>query len=242
MGGAMKALLTIRLQRLVASWRAGLLAHRDFRLMWLSSTVTSFGGQITMLTLPLTAVILLDAKPTQMGTLVALEALPFSLFSLHAGVLIDRVRKLPIILVCEAVICLALLTVPVAALLDVLSMPLLYGVGFVLGTVFVFVGSAAQVYLTQLAGRERLIAANSLFIGAESTARLTGPGLAGLLIQWLSAPLAIFFDCLTFVAPLLLLTRIRHVEPRPVPTDDASVGPRSAKGSPWCSGIRSCGR
>ena len=219
----MKAMMKNRWQRLLALWRAGLLAHRDFRLMWLSSTVTSFGGQITMLALPLTAVVMLDATPAQMGTLVGLEALPFSLFSLHAGVLIDRVRKLPIILVCEAVICLALGAVPLAALIDVLSMPLLYVVGFVLGTVFVFVGSAAQVYLTQLAGRERLIEANSLFIGAESTARLTGPGLAGLLIQWLSAPLAIFFDCLTFVASLLLLTRMRHVEPQPVKAEDASV-------------------
>ena len=63
---------------LLALWRAGLLAHRDFRLMWLSSTVTSFGGQITMLALPLTAVLLLDATPHQMGLMVALEALPFT--------------------------------------------------------------------------------------------------------------------------------------------------------------------
>jgi MFS family permease len=219
----MKAILTNRLHRLLALWRAGLLAHRDFRLMWLSSTATSFGGQITMLALPLTAVVMLDATPAQMGWLVGLEALPFSLFSLHAGVLIDRVRKLPIILVCELVICVALLTIPVSALVGRLSMPLLYVVGFVLGTVFVFVGSAAQVYLTQLAGRERLIEANSLFIGAESTARLTGPGFAGLLIQWLSAPLAIFFDCLTFVASLLLLMRIRNDESRPAKAKNPSI-------------------
>ena len=211
-------------QKLFTLWRGGLLAHRDFRLMWLSSTVTSFGGQVTMLALPLTAVLMLDATPGQMGILVALEALPFSLFSLHAGVLIDRVRKLPIILVCEVAICLALGAVPIATLTGRLSMPLMYVVGFVLGTVFVFVGSAAQVYLTQLAGRERLIEANSLFIASESTARLTGPGLAGLLIQWLSAPLAIFFDCLTFVASLLFLVRIRHVEPRPAVRVDSSVG------------------
>ena len=211
------------MQRLLALWRAGLLAHRDFRLMWLSSTVTSFGGQITMLALPLTAVVLLDATPRQMGTLVGLEALPFTLFSLHAGVLIDRVRKLPIILICEATLCLALFVVPAAAWLGVLSMPLLYVVGMVLGTVFVFIGSAFQVYLTQIAGRERLIAANSLFIGAESTARLTGPGLAGLLIQWLGAPFAILFDCMTFVVSLSLLTRIRNAEARPFTAKDASV-------------------
>ena len=213
-----------------AAWRESLLAHRDFRLMWLSSTVTSFGGQVTMLALPLTAVLLLDATPTQMGTLVALEALPFSLFSLHAGVLIDRLRKRPILVVCEAVICLALLAVPVAAFFDRLSMPLLYAIGFVLGTVFVVAGSAGQVYLTQIAGRDRLIAANSLFIGAESTARLTGPGLAGLLIQSLGAPMAILFDCATFVASLFFLTRMRHVEPRPVVAKDARIGAEIREG------------
>ena len=164
----MNGILKDRWQRLVALWRSGLLAHRDFRLMWLASTATSFGGQITMLALPLTAVVMLDASPAQMGMLVGLEALPFTLFSLHAGVLIDRARKLPIMLICDVVICLALLAVPLASLTGFLSMPLLYGVGFVLGIVFVFVGTASQVYLTQLAGRERLIAANSLFIGTES--------------------------------------------------------------------------
>ena len=212
------------MQRFLALWHAGLLAHRDFRLMWLSSSVTSFGGQITMLALPLTAITMLDATPRQMGMLVALEALPFSLFSLHAGVLIDRVRKLPIMLICEAVICLALLAIPVASWLGVLTMPLMYAVGFILGTVFVVVGSAAQVYLTQMAGRNRLIEANSLFIASESTARLTGPGLAGLLIQWLTAPIAILFDCISFVVSLTLLMRIRHVEALPAKSSDASIG------------------
>lgn len=211
-------------QRVLALGRAGLLAHRDFRLMWLSSSVTSFGGQITMLALPLTAITMLDATPRQMGVLVALEALPFTLFSLHAGVLIDRLRKLPIMLVCEALLCAALFAVPAAAWLGVLSMPLMYAVGFILGTVFVFVGSAAQVYLTQIAGRGRLIAANSLFIASESAARLTGPGLAGALIQWLTAPVAILFDCMSFVVSLLLLARIRHVEPRPQKIGGASMG------------------
>ena len=204
-----------RRTRLIALWRDGLLARRDFRLMWLGSTATSFGGQITMLALPLTAVLMLDASPRQMGLLVALEALPFSLFSLHAGVYIDRMRKRPILIAGEVVIGLALLTIPLAAALGWLSMTLLYGVGFVLGSAFVVVGSAAQVYLTQIAGRERLIEANSLFIASESTARLTGPGLAGLLIQWLSAPIAILFDCITFAVSFLCLTRMRDVETKP---------------------------
>ena len=200
---------------LVAVWRRGLLGHRDFRWMWLSATTTSFGGQITMLALPLTAVTLLDATPSQMGVLVALEAVPFTLFSLHVGVFIDRVKKLPVIMACEAAIGLTLFAVPLAAWLGMLSMTVMYSVGFLLGTAFVVVGTASQVFLTQLAGRDRLIEANSLFVASDSAARLTGPGLAGLLIQWLSAPFAIVADCLGFVASFLFLMRIRLVEAAP---------------------------
>src|SRR6266853_851295 len=73
----------------------GLWLSRDFRRLWASLTITSFGAQITNLALPLTAALLLRASPMQMGILIALETLPFALFSLHAGVLLDRVRKLP---------------------------------------------------------------------------------------------------------------------------------------------------
>jgi Na+/melibiose symporter-like transporter len=88
-------------------------------------------------------------------------------------------------------------------------MAVLYGVGFLLGTAFVVVGTAGQVFLTHLAGRARLIEANSLFTASESAARLSGPGVAGALIQWLGAPYAILADCAGFVASLLMLTRIR---------------------------------
>ena len=200
---------------LVAVWRSGLLGHCDFRWMWLSATTTSFGGQVTILALPLTAVTLLDASPSQMGVLVALEAVPFTLFSLHVGVFIDRVRKLPVLVACEAAIGLTLFVVPLAAWFGVLSMAVMYGVGFLLGTAFVVVGTASQVFLTQLAGRDRLIEANSLFVASDSVARLTGPGLAGLMIQWLSAPFAIVVDCIGFVVSFVFLTRIRVVEAAP---------------------------
>lgn len=203
--------------------RVGLLADRDFRLLWLSSSATSFGSQVTLLALPLTAVTMLDATPAQMGVLAGLEALPFSLFSLHAGVMIDRMKKLPIIVACEAAICLTLAAVPIAAWLGALTMTLMYVVGFLLGVVFVIVGSASQVYLTQVAGRERLVEANSLFLASESTARLTGPGIAGLLIQRLTAPVAIVADCLTFIGSLALLVRIRRDEVVPARGPEASV-------------------
>jgi MFS family permease len=201
----------------IRSWvMESLLAERDFRCLWLSSTISSFGGQITMLALPLTAVVMLDATPTQMGVMAALEALPFALFSLQAGVFIDRLRKLPILIAGDVFIGCVLAAIPLMHFLHLLTMHVLYAVGFALGIAFVIVGTAAQVYLTHLAGRKRLIEANSLFTASDSLARLTGPGLAGILIQLLSAPLAILADCFGFVLSFVLLLRIRSVEAAPV--------------------------
>jgi MFS family permease len=90
----------------------GLWLSESFRRLWLSLTVTSFGAQITNLALPLTAALLLNATPMQMGILVALETLPFALFSLHAGVLLDRVRKLPVIIAADIGRGIALLAMP----------------------------------------------------------------------------------------------------------------------------------
>src|SRR5215831_11779919 len=92
----------------------GLWLSRDFRKLWASLTITSFGTQITNLALPLTAALLLHASPMQMGILVALETLPFALFSLHAGVVLDRVRKLPVVIAADIGRGVALLSIPIA--------------------------------------------------------------------------------------------------------------------------------
>src|SRR5213075_2055528 len=111
----------------------GLWLSADFRKLWASLTITSFGAQITNLALPLTAALLLHATPFQMGVLVALETLPFALVSLHAGVLLDRVRKLPIVIIADVGRGAALLAIPVAAYTGTLSMGILYVVGFFYG-------------------------------------------------------------------------------------------------------------
>lgn len=92
-----------------------LLRDAVYRRLWSSILISSLGGQITMLALPLTAAVLLQASPTQMGLLQAMEILPFVLFSLPAGVLLDRVRKLPVYVVGESLLAVAVASVPLAA-------------------------------------------------------------------------------------------------------------------------------
>lgn len=131
----------------------GSAASVNFRRLWFSNGLNCFGAQITSLALPLCAVLLLHATPEQMGVLVALQALPFALFGLPVGVLLDRRSKHPIMLFSESMSGLALASVAVAYWCGVLSMPWLYIVGFIIGTGFVVGGGAEQVFLTFLVGR-----------------------------------------------------------------------------------------
>ncbi len=190
----------------------GLWQNRDFRLLWTSLTITHFGGQITFLALPLTAALLLHASPFQMGVLTALEALPFALFGLFTGVLVDRSRKLPLIIVADVGRGLVLLAVPLAAWTGWLSMPVLYAVGFLVGAGSTVGWSAYQVFMTARVGRENLVEANSKIALAESSAQLIGPGLAGAAIQWLTAPFAILLDACSFFVSALMLRGIRPGE------------------------------
>ncbi|OON59641.1 MFS transporter [Massilia sp. KIM] len=194
-----------------------LLQDDDFRRFWVSCTLNQFGGQITALALPLCAVLLLHATPAQMGMLAALQSLPFAIFGLPAGVLLDRCRRLPILRLSQFVQGMVLASVPLAYWLGWLSMGWIYFVGFVIGTGIVVGGSAEQVYTTFLVGRERLIDAQTRLTAVESAAKLVGPGLAGVLVQLLTAPFAIAAEAATFLFSVLNLGRIRAVEPQPAP-------------------------
>jgi MFS family permease len=198
----------------------GLWRNPEFVKLWGSLTITAFGAQITNLALPLTAAVLLHATPWQMGVLVALETLPFALVSLHAGVLIDRVRKLPIVIAADIGRGVALLAIPIAAYSGALSIEILYAVGFLCGVQNVVGGAAYQVLLAKMAGRNRLVEANAKVALGETSSALVGPGLAGGLIQLVTAPFAILLDALTFFGSALMLRRIR------IPHDVPDPGPR----------------
>jgi len=185
------------LQRKLSRLFDGLWRNPEFVKLWGSLTITAFGAQITNLALPLTAAVLLHATPWQMGVLVALETLPFALVSLHAGVLIDRVRKLPIVIVADIGRGVALLAIPVAAFTGSLTIEVLYAVGFLCGAQNVVGGAAYQVLLAQMAGRNRLVEANAKVALGETSSALIGPGLAGGLIQLVTAPFTMLLSALT---------------------------------------------
>ena len=195
------------------------LRNPDFRRFWFSSILTNFGAQITLLALPICAALLLHATPSQMGTLAALGSLPFLLFGLPVGVLLDRSRRLPVMLCSDAMVALSLASVPIAWWQGWLDMHWLYAVEFVLGTGYVVGGGAEQIFVTFLVGRDGLIDAQSKFAATESASRLLGPGLAGILVQALGAPFAILCNVAGFTVSIWNLRRIRAREPQPVPPE-----------------------
>jgi MFS family permease len=140
-----------------------------------------------------------------MGVQTAMELAPFVLLSLPAGVWLDRVRKLPVYVVGEGLIGLVLASVPLAWYLGWLSMELMYGVAFAIGCVFVTAGTAAQIVLTQVVPRERLVEAHAKNALASSGAEVAGPGLAGALIKMVGAPLALLADALLLLISVLIL-------------------------------------
>ena len=178
-----------------------LLRDATYRRLWSSILISAFGSQVTLLALPLTAAVLLHASPTQMGWLTAMEILPFVLLSLPAGVWLDRVRKLPVYVAGEALTALVVASVPLAWWAGWLGMPWMYAAAFLMGCIYVTAGSAAQIVLTQVVARERLVEAHAKNALATSGAEVAGPGLAGALIKAVGAPLALLVD-----AALLLLS------------------------------------
>jgi MFS family permease len=182
-----------------------LLRDPTYRRLWLSILISQFGGQVTMLALPLTAAILLHASPSQMGFLTGAEVFPYAVFSLPAGVWLDRIHKLPIYVLGELAIALAVTTVPLAWWLGWLSMPWLYLVGFTIGAVNTVSGSAAQIVLTQIVPRERLVEAHAKNALAQSGAEVAGPGAAGALIKVTGAPFALLFDAVMLLVSASIL-------------------------------------
>ncbi|MDO8176661.1 MAG: MFS transporter [Undibacterium sp.] len=215
-------MLTLLLQKLSLPFSLppnDLLRDLVYRRLWTSILISSFGAQITLLALPLTAAVLLHASPTQMGLLIFMETLPFVILSLPSGVWLDRVRKLPVYIVGESLIAVGVASVPLAWWMGWLTMSWLYAVGFLIGAVNTTAGTAAQIVLTQIVPRERLVEAYAKNALATSGSEVAGPATAGALIKLLGAPLALLADAILLLASAAILRGVKIVENRPIRAD-----------------------
>lgn len=184
----------------------------DFNKLWFATTISVFGGQVTNLAIPLAAVTLLGANAMQMGLLRTFSNLPFPLFSLLAGVWLDRVRRKPVMITASLVRAVLLFSVPLAAALSLLTLEQLYVVVFGVGTLTVIHDVAHFAYVPALVTRRHLIQSNSKLHASHSLAELGGPGLGGLLVQWLGAPFTVLMDGIANLGSALAVSRISTPE------------------------------
>ena len=187
--------------------------QRDYRLLWTARTISFTGSEVSKLAIPLTAVALLAASPAQMGMLTAAASVPALLFGLQSGAIADRLtRHRPLMIACELVSCAAAVTVPLAWLLGVLNVTWLIVVALVIGTAGVLFRAASFPHVAAIAGPEQRTKAMAGLQTTYSVATVAGPGLGGLLVQLLTAPLAVLAEALSFLASALLLRAIRTPE------------------------------
>ena len=211
----------------------GLWRHPNFLKLWIGETVSLLGSQVTFLAVPLTAAMTLNATPLQMGTLGTMQYLPWLLVGLLAGVWVDRLRRRKVMVAADLGRTVLLGLIPLAAVAGILRMEHLYIVGFLVGIMNVFFDVAYAAYLPTLVSRDRLVEANSKLQVSASIAEISGPGLAGGLVQLVTAPLAIAVDALSFLVSALSLTWIGTPEPKPAPTDDSRNILAEIRGGLW---------
>jgi MFS family permease len=199
--------------------RGGLWRHADFLKLWSAESISQLGTQVTVLALPLVAIVTLEVSAFEVALLGVIDFAPFILVSLPAGVWVDRMRRRQILVVTDVGRALLLATIPLAYWLDALTIWQLYVAGFLFGTLTVFFDVAYQSYLPSLVDREQLVEGNAKLEVSRSGAQLAGPSLAGPLIELLTAPVALVVDAVSFLASALFLFRIKREETLPERTE-----------------------
>ncbi len=198
--------------------------NRNFRLYFTGQAVSLIGDQVSLIALPLTAVLALHATAGQMGALTTVALVPNLLFSLHAGAAIDRLGKRRLVMLATDVARgLVIATIPVAYALGHLTWIQLYVVAFVTGSLAVGFYVAYGGFFQTIVDRDDYVSANSLIHGSRAFSFLAGTSIGGALVQLLRGPYALALDACSFVWSALFLGRIEAEEPPPPPREEGSV-------------------
>lgn len=205
-----------------------LLQERDFLRLWAAQSVSDFGARIAREGLPITAVLTLSAGPGALGVLAAVRGAAVLVVSLAAGGFVDGRRRRPMMIAVDLARAAVLAVLPPAAVLRLLSLPLLLAVTAAVAGLSVLFDIANHAYLPTLVRRDQIGEANSRTSATEGLAEMAGPALAGILFQWLSAPVALIVNALTYLASAAALGRIEAVEPK---------APARAEGAGAVSGL-----
>jgi MFS family permease len=195
-------------------------ARADFQRLWAGQTISELGSQVSLVALPLTAILVLHASAFAVALISSFEYLPFLVFGVIAGVWVDRLRYRHVLIIADVARAAVLGSIPVADAFGVLTMAQLYAVAFVTGSLTVFFSVAYHAYLPTLVERELLVVGNARLETTRSIAQTAGPAAGGGLVSVLTAPIAVAADAMSFGISALLLVAIRTKD---APTPDVSA-------------------
>ena len=205
------------------AWRS-----RSFRWLWASTALSTFGAEVGELALPLLAVLTLAAAPGELAALRTAQFLPFVLATLPFGLLVDRVRRRPLLIGADTGRFLLVALIPLAVWLGFASIPALCVLVFLVGTLTVLSQVAAFAFTPHVVAADSLPDANGRIAATEAAAEIGGRGIAGAAVQFLGAPVTMLANAVGYLASAIALSRVRDDEPRAAGRPDSARGRRVA--------------
>jgi MFS family permease len=220
--------------------RSSLLRNGDFLKFWGGETLSLFGAQVTTLALPLTAVLEFQAGPGELGLLGFAQWCPYLALALVFGVWVDRGRRRPMMIAANVIRMVLIGLVPLLAAFDQLEIVSLVIITAGVGMASVLFDVSWMSYVpTLVRGSENLVEANGKLGATSAAAETAGPGLGGLLVSALTAPIAMVVDAVSYLVSVVTLSLIRVREPRPErPETGRRLFPELAEGLRWVAGNR----
>ncbi len=197
-----------------SAWRNG-----DFVKVWGAQATGLVGQQFSVLAMPLVAVLTLGASPATVALMITSFNLPWIFIGLFVGVAVDRLPRRSVLIFTDVARAVLLATIPLCAWLGVLSIPQLFALGLLVGTLDVFWVTAFRSYVPGVVGRKHLSQAYALIGASDSVTRTAAPSLAGGVIQLLGPPLGVAVTGIAYLGSAILNATVRRREPAR-PKDD----------------------
>lgn len=198
--------------------------HRDFRKLWAAQAVSAVGSRVTRTAIPIIAINSLDASPLAIAVLSVMGIAPAAVVGIFLGGFIDRSDKRLILVVADVFRGALVATITLAGLFGSVTITQLGLVAALVGTASSLFEIAAHAYLPVLIGREQLVDGNAKLAATDSAAEIAGPGLAGVLIQYLTAPIAVLLDALSYFWSAAMLLQVKARSAPPAPSQDVVPG------------------
>ena len=186
--------------------------NRDFVNLWIAESISQVGSHISIIALPLLAISVLDASPSQMGYLTAAGTAPFLFFGLFVGVWVDRVRRRPLMFAADLARGILLLSVPALWWMGELRIEMLYLVALATGFLTLVFDVSWLTFLPSVVRRGQLVEANGKLQVSASVAQVSGPGAGGLLVGIAGAPIAVLIDAISFLISAVFILRVSSIE------------------------------